>query len=558
LSSLVGEVVGNYRITAQVGTGGMGVVYRAEHVLLGKRAAIKVLLPERTQSREIVDRFFNEAKAASLIDDPGIVDIFDYGRLPNGEAYIVMELLEGETLGERLKRQRFLTPTHAVSVARHIAGTLAAAHSHGIIHRDLKPDNVFLVRDPAMPRGERAKLLDFGIAKLATTATGSDPADMVKTETGRLMGTPYYMSPEQCRGAGRVDLRTDIYSLGCLMYQSLTGRPPFVMEGAGEILAAHIHLPPAPLRAHEPSVPQPLEDVVLRMLEKDAGNRYQSMPDVVDALNQVVPQFAGEEEPEPSLASSDRFRTGSKRRISHPPPMTSGEGVTTTLTTTSGEMRLERARTVPRGDSISRRHRGRAIKVAALVVLAGAGTVGAKRYLDTRDREDVAGEEAAPSVAAARAVAAPEPPAEPVVRALESGEPAGPGEVSLVLASQPDGATVYRESDGVRLGTTPIEFRVQRGEGEAVFILRRSGYRSERLVLPVSEDHREVVVLHARPSPRPGPEPSGDGDPAAGAAGAAKAPSSAAGSGEDDGAGRDKDGAINPFHDFLPTPGQAP
>src|SRR5688500_15764357 len=217
-----------------VGTGGMGVVYRAEHVLLGKRAAVKVLLPDRTQTREVIDRFFNEAKAASLIDDPGIVDIFDYGRLPNGNAYIVMELLEGETLGERLKRKGPLTATHTVSVARHIAGTLAAAHSHGIIHRDLKPDNVFLVRDPAMPRGERAKLLDFGIAKLVTA---TQPSDMVKTETGRLMGTPYYMSPEQCRGAGRVDLRTDIYSLGCLMYQALTGAPPFVMEGAGEILA---------------------------------------------------------------------------------------------------------------------------------------------------------------------------------------------------------------------------------------------------------------------------------------------------------------------------------
>src|SRR5690606_22194027 len=129
----------------------------------------------------------------------------DFGRLPDGNAYIVMELLEGETLGERLRREGRLSANRAVSIVRHVAGTLAAAHKNGIIHRDLKPDNIFLVKDPAMPRGERAKLLDFGIAKLAT---GNKPSDLVKTETGRLMGTPYYMSPEQCRGAGRVDHRT--------------------------------------------------------------------------------------------------------------------------------------------------------------------------------------------------------------------------------------------------------------------------------------------------------------------------------------------------------------
>src|SRR5687767_10796871 len=134
VGALLGETVGNYRITDLIGQGGMGVVYRAEHVLLGKRAAVKVLLPERCSSREIVDRFFNEAKASSLIEDPGIVDIFDFGRLPDGNAYIVMELLEGETLGDRLKRLDKITANHAVAIARHIAGTLAAAHSNGIIH----------------------------------------------------------------------------------------------------------------------------------------------------------------------------------------------------------------------------------------------------------------------------------------------------------------------------------------------------------------------------------------------------------------------------------------
>jgi serine/threonine-protein kinase len=309
--SLIGEVVGSYRIASRIGAGGMGVVYRAEHVLLGRRAAVKVLLPERSANPEILERFFNEAKAASLIQHPGIVDIFDYGQLDDGNAYIVMEYLEGETLGDRLKREGQLGAAQAASIARHIAGTLAAAHEHGIIHRDLKPDNVFLVPDPAMPRGERAKLLDFGIAKLQTT-TG----DLIKTETGRLMGTPYYMSPEQCRGAGKVDHRTDIYSLGCVLYQILTGRPPFVLEGAGEILAAHIYEQAKPPRKLEPSIPVALEKVVMRLIEKELTRRYQTMHEVVAALNEVVPRFSGEEEPEPSLAVSSQLQTQRTPKLS--------------------------------------------------------------------------------------------------------------------------------------------------------------------------------------------------------------------------------------------------
>src|SRR5215510_6594604 len=184
----------------------MGAVFLAEHTLIGRRAAIKVLLPALSQQREIVDRFFNEARATTSIPDPGIVQVFDFGFNVDGSAYIVMEFLEGEPLDKRLTRLGLLAASDALRITRQVSGSLGAAHARGIVHRDLKPDNIFMVRDPEAPGGERPKILDFGIAKL-----GGDNPSRMRTQTGALMGTPVYMSPEQCRGAGLVDHRSDIY-----------------------------------------------------------------------------------------------------------------------------------------------------------------------------------------------------------------------------------------------------------------------------------------------------------------------------------------------------------
>jgi len=507
VGALVGETVGSYRITDVIGQGGMGVVYRAEHVLLGKRAAVKVLLPERSTNREMVDRFFNEAKSATLIEDPGIVDIFDYGRLPDGNAYIVMELLEGETLGDRLKRVEKLSPSHAAAIARHIAGTLAAAHDNGIIHRDLKPDNVFLVKDAALPRGERAKLLDFGIAKLA----GTQPSDMVKTETGRLMGTPYYMSPEQCRGAGKIDHRTDLYSLGCVLYQMLTGRPPFVLEGAGEILAAHIHVPPLPPRHHQPSVPPALQAVVLRMLQKEPVRRYQSAADVVTALNTAVQRSSSiEDAPEPSLRRSGIYhsQTGPSVRTSSTPAFTNA----TTVNSTGGDMSDWREIQLPlTGSGRVRRYWPwvvgalvAALTGALVTMIATAVSDDNRAQQAARNQQQAgAGTQAVQPVPAPRPAPPPAPVPEkkteptppekdPIVRAMAASEEQT---VRLLVSSHPEGATVYRESDGVRLGKTPLEVRARRGRGEAVFILRRNGFRAERLAVPVDKDQERLVAL---------------------------------------------------------------
>ena len=563
VGALVGEVVGNYRISDLVGSGGMGAVYRAEHVLLGKRVAVKVLLPERSTSQEIIDRFFNEAKAASLIKDPGIVEIFDFGRLSDGNAYIVMELLEGETLGDRLKRQRLLSPNYACSIARHVAGTLAAAHSHKIIHRDLKPDNVFLVKDPAMPRGERTKLLDFGIAKLNSN---SQPSDLVKTETGRLMGTPYYMSPEQCRGAGKVDHRTDIYSLGCVLYQMLAGRPPFVLEGAGEILAAHIHIPAPSPRVHEPSIPPSLERMILKMLEKDASLRYQSMEEVVGSLNEIVLRFSSDDElPEPSLSESDRFRP----RAGSPRPYTPQLTEATTLNSTSGELATDSTmREMPRTGV---RRLVPWLVAAALAVAAGAAMAVAIHRTSSEDDqpgdEEARVEEPSPAPAPVRAgdlpeaapeVAADAMPSGPIIREL--GRPDDDGDmVNLLILTQPEGATVYRESDGVRLGHTPLPVKVRRGlVGEAAFIVRRNGFRTERIAVPIAEDQEVWVTLRSKAerttAGAPAPAPAVTATPtdkkaAPNATSASPAPGASGAAG--DKPKRGKDDAINPFGELL-------
>src|SRR5678815_5227560 len=234
--SMLGEVIGNYRIVSEIGKGGMGMVYRAEHVQLGRPAAIKMLHPQLSAEASIVQRFFNEARAASAIDHPGIVEIYDFGRHSDGRAYIVMALLGGESLGQRLARGPLLPQDGATIVAQACAA-LAAAHARGIVHRDLKPDNIFLMPNDLMPGGIQVKLLDFGIAKLADEQTAG-----FKTQTGALLGTPAYMSPEQCMGRADLDHRTDVYSVGCILFHLFCGRPPFLSDQGTGMMLSLIHI----------------------------------------------------------------------------------------------------------------------------------------------------------------------------------------------------------------------------------------------------------------------------------------------------------------------------
>ncbi|HEY0706207.1 MAG TPA: protein kinase [Polyangia bacterium] len=278
---LLGLAIGNYTITSKLGEGGMGAVYLAEHPEIGKKVAVKVLLPEHSKRQDLITRFFNEAKTTAQLRHPALVEVFDFGFLPDGAGYLVMDFLEGESLAARLARVAPLPPETTAKLGRQLAAGVACAHKNGIVHRDLKPDNIFLVPDPELPGGERVKILDFGIAKLVEPGTGGSKGS---TSTGMLLGTPLYMAPEQCRGSGTVDHRADVYSAGCILYQMLASRPPFDFEGVGEILAAHLYQAPKPLTEIDPTLPPVLVGIVMRALEKDPGQRQQNMKDLATEL----------------------------------------------------------------------------------------------------------------------------------------------------------------------------------------------------------------------------------------------------------------------------------
>jgi eukaryotic-like serine/threonine-protein kinase len=279
---VIGTTVGSYRILSKLSTGGMGAVYRAEHVLIGKLAAVKVLHPELCSNQDVVNRFLNEARAATAIKHPGIVEVFDFGHMESGEAYLTMEFLEGMSLARRLTMRGQMGEGEAAMLLRGVCSALSAAHAKGIVHRDLKPDNIFLVTDPESPTGERPKLLDFGIAKL--TEVGLARA----TTTGAVMGTPTYMSPEQCSGAGKVDHRADLYSLGCVFHELICGRPPFVSLGAGELIGAHLYVPPDPVSDHLPDVTEETERLIMSLLAKKPEERPQTARDLGHRLTAIA------------------------------------------------------------------------------------------------------------------------------------------------------------------------------------------------------------------------------------------------------------------------------
>lgn len=508
---MLGKTVGSYTITKELGEGGMGAVYLAEHSLMGKQAAVKVLLPQYCAVQEVVDRFFNEAKSASMIKHPGIVDIYDFGTQDNGSAFIVMELLEGEPLSDLLEREPRLASARVALLGQQMARALQAAHDLGIVHRDLKPDNIFLEPDSAAVGGERPKILDFGIAKL-----GGDLSDSsVKTRTGAIMGTPIFMSPEQCTGAGHVDNRSDVYSLGCILYCMVCGKPPFVKEGAGALIAAHITEVPQALSALEAQVDSDLEAIIMSTLAKSPEQRPQSMDALANALGSITWRSAGPGSPGPGRATpradtaelfgneaeasaSSRF---AKTQAS-PTPGSSIQGGVSSMasaqpaggpasssTTLSGSNGMHEYEEIPRRRQLRSWFAGGlavvAIGIAALIIARG------DKSEHTARRRNIE--------PASETVARPAPPA---------ATPPNATSIKLKLVSIPP-AEVYA-LDNRLLGETPYTHSRTPAEGEVVFLLRAEGFHDLRVTMPADRDDAQSFTLKAvppKPVAVPSPEP---------------------------------------------------
>ncbi len=449
--SYVGFIVdGRYHIQAVLAQGGMGVVYRARHRVIDKPVAIKILRPELADNREITQRFLTEAQAASSIGNPHIVDITDFGELPDGATYIVMEFLEGEALSQRVAETNRLTPDEIVAIARQTAEGLQGAHDAGIVHRDLKPDNIFLTQRGK--DGVFVKVLDFGIAKVASSQNQV-------TRAGRIFGTPHYMSPEQARGE-ELDNRSDIYSMGVILYELLAGRVPFDGENPLGILTQHMYTDPVPLNelCSMDRVSVGLEAIVTKCLLKEPWKRYGSMAELDEDLARLQ---RGEQ---PSAVEELKRLGGSPSSLNR---------------------RLLNAR----GSSGARTGRWLVWLLLLGAVAATAAIVATP--VGTQLREQAARLLAEPTATPSAT--------ETVTVPAEQGPPSETVEVALVLS--PIDARVYRGATD--LGPMPISVRLRRGQRISLAV-KRPGFSTRRIEVDGSEQ-RLAVELTALPGASPGP-----------------------------------------------------
>ncbi|MEO6777021.1 MAG: serine/threonine-protein kinase [Kofleriaceae bacterium] len=271
----IGDVIGNYRIVEPLGEGGMGTVYRVDHVALGRSYALKVLRSRVFEKDPTAgQRFLREARAAARVRHPNIGDVFDFGHLADGRPYFVMELLEGESLADRVAREALQAPD-VVTIARQLAAALATVHDHGVVHADVTPSNALIISDEPL----HVKLIDFGLAAIAGEAFSEQNSDFV-------LGTPSYISPEQLRGLAATD-RSDQYGLGAVLYELVTGRPPYIHKDLRELCMMHIQAPIPPVESPHGPLPAKLADVITTCLQKSPQQRFPGMRAMLAALDEI-------------------------------------------------------------------------------------------------------------------------------------------------------------------------------------------------------------------------------------------------------------------------------
>jgi eukaryotic-like serine/threonine-protein kinase len=456
-----------YSVEAVLGEGGMGVVYRCRHRVIGKKVAMKVLRADLARDQEVTERFLNEAKAASAIGNAHIIDISDFGQLPDGSTYFVMEFLDGIPLSQVVEGGESVPVTRILDIARQLAEGLAAAHRANIVHRDLKPDNIYLVERGASK--DFVKILDFGIAKVST-------AEGKLTRAGQVFGTPHYMSPEQAAGAP-VDHRGDIYSLGVILYELASGKVPFDADNFMGILTQHMYKAPVPIRALVPQpqdVPPGLEAIVLKCLSKRPEQRYQSMDEVIGDIDKLKDGLIPDAVPEMMQRSggfnvpADYFKPGGKM----PAP-------------------------VPATPFGMPRTRSRLPLYAGMAGVATA--VGIVVAIFAKSASSPAAPEPAPVV-----MPAPKATSEPLIQ---------PAVTQIVVAVEPLDAHVF---DGDQdLGKSPVLLELEL-DATRTLEIRRDGYKSQTITIDASESRRSIKLEELKaarpgsgrpPSTRPVPVP---------------------------------------------------
>jgi len=465
-----GQTFGNFKVVRLLGEGGFGEVYEAENPFLQRRAAVKVLHKGMGNDPELVRRFLNEARAASSIRHPGIIEVFDAGVTADGEPYLLMEFLEGDSLQRRLLRDERLEVRQIQEILRQVGSALSAAHGLGIVHRDLKPENIFLTPDPSSSFGFRVKVLDFGIAKIKHR----DESGTIKTQAGILMGSPTYMSPEQCRDSADVDHRSDIYALGIIAYEMLAGLPPFVSKSTTEMLVLQITADPRPLREHRPDLPEHLHLAVMRALSKDRQHRFESVDSFVGAVLGNSPAVTTQDGTSKDGGLGIATVLPSPARAVPLPAriLPDTQPAFSTMTRATGEIATARADEEAPAGSKSKMWR---LAVAALIVIGIGGTayfgLARSRIVDASGRS------------AAKA-----------------------HEAHVRILSIPAGATVLDSGKGESLGKTPLDLVQPQNPEPLLVTLRLAGFKDKVVQVAREANSSTQVELEAQPAEANPPE----------------------------------------------------
>ncbi len=487
---LIGIEVDRYRIIRRIGEGGMGIVYEAEHIVIEKKVALKVLRDDFSNRPEVVERFKQEAKAASRIGNEHIVDISDFGVTPHGASYFVMEMLDGDDLANILSAEGTLALTRAADILAQCCRALAAAHAKGIVHRDMKPENVFLTARDGRP--DFVKIVDFGIAKMSDIETTGAPGRKL-TKTGMIFGTPEYMSPEQAAGKAELDHRVDIYALGVIFYELLTGRVPFVGDTFMGVLTQHMFEVPPPLTVTNPNVKvsPSIEAFIGRALSKDPNERFQSCDDMYAALEDAMGENAA-----PDAAGQRTFQRGDSTRSTAKLRQVRGDAVTQEYAPPSSGG-------------------GRMVGIGLALALAlGGGGLGIWYAMGGSATADGAGHETLPvtTVGTAPPDASEADDAGPAIAedaAAPVADDTGPHRILVHVITTPTGATVRVDDRGEVCAETPCDFEAAAGQEITVRASLRRAH-GETHIIPIEgmEPVSIRLVAHQPSGSSGGPDPT--------------------------------------------------